>query len=192
MLMKRFTGILLIGFFILTSFCSGCDSVYRVLQKEGAEEKDLLGSVLPFEPNPAVLKVQKLLKLYGYNPGALDGKMGVNTRNAVQKFQQENQLPDHRFVDHQTWATLNQFGRSGLVINGQVNPRKVQAALLYSHSGPGMIDGKMGEKSKQALREFQKNNGLKADGKIGFKTLNKLNQYLPAPIEREGEAVAAQ
>src|SRR5262245_21903949 len=99
------------------NLCS-CDSVYRLLQKEGAEEKELLGEVIPFRSNPKVLEVQKLLKLWGYSSGKVDGKFGPNTRAAIKKFQMDRNLKVSRFLDKTTWAELNQFEKYGLVVDG--------------------------------------------------------------------------
>lgn len=156
----------------------GCDVVYRVLQKEGAEEKELLGEVVPFEPNAKVEELQRLLKLYGYSVGTVDGKLGVNTRSAIEKFQRDNRLSPHRFVDRRTWERLNLFYRSGLVQKGEVNISKVQTALQNAGFNPGPIDGRMGRKTLEVLKEFQKANALAPDGKMGFKTLSKLADYL--------------
>ena len=167
----------------LLCFClnlTGCDSIYRLLQKEGAEERDLFGEVLPFESNQRVEYLQRLLKLYGYNPGSIDGKFGMNTRVAIEKFQKDNNLVAHRFVDRATWKQLNIFISSQLVVNAELNMKKVQMALQTAGFYTGKIDGRMGKKTETALREFQKNKGLNPDGKMGYKTLTQLAQYLPA------------
>lgn len=162
-------------FFLFTS--AGCDQVYRLLQKESAEEKEILGEVLSFEPNPRVEELQKLLKLYGYSPGTVDGKFGQTTRRAVEQFQKDTGLKPSRFVDRPTWERLNIFSSSGLVDNGEVNIEKIQTALQNAGFDPGKADGKMGKKTLEALKEFQKANALLSDGKMGFKTLSKLAQY---------------
>ena len=157
---------------------TGCDSIYRILQKEGAEEKDLFGEVMPFESNRKVEYLQKLLKLYGYNPGLVDGKFGVNTRRAIEKFQKDNHLPAHRFVDRLTWKQLNIFISTGLVVKAEPNITKVQRALRAAGWNIGKIDGKMGKKTEEALKEFQKKQGLLPDGRMGYKTLTQLARYL--------------
>lgn len=90
-------------------FCSGCDVVYRMVDKEGAQEKDLLGEVIPFEQNYTVKEVQTLLSLYGYNPGRIDGKLGNQTRNAIERFQKDAGLKTTRYVDEATWGQLKIF-----------------------------------------------------------------------------------
>lgn len=56
--------------------------------------------------------------------------------------------------------------------------RQIQAALRNSGFDPGSIDGKIGPKTKKAIKDFQAANGLAADGKVGQKTWAKLSRYL--------------
>ena len=160
---------------------SGCDFIYRLLQKEGAEERDILGDVVPRVANPAVVEVQKLLKLFGYPPGKLDGQLGLNTRNALEKFQNDHHLKTTRFVDNATWDQLNIFGDSGLVVGGEVNGGQIQRALKNARINPGALDGKLGRQTQAAIKKFQKAHNLPPDGVIGYKTLLNLSQFIPEP-----------
>jgi len=45
------------------------------------------------------------------------------------------------------------------------------------------IDGKIGNQTKKAIREFQSANGLKADGIIGPKTRDLLLKYLKEGVK---------
>ena len=56
--------------------------------------------------------------------------------------------------------------------------KDIQLALKNANFYTGPIDGKIGKNTKKAIREFQKANGLKADGKVGPKTKELLLQYL--------------
>ena len=159
----------------------GCDFIYGLLQREGAEEKALLGETIPFEPNPKVIEVQKLLKLYGYKAGSIDGGLGNNTRLALEAFQRDNNLPVTRFVDEATWAHLNVFQEVGLVKEGEIDVAAVQTALKNAGFNSGKIDGRMGPQTEQAVKKFQNAMGLRPDGNIGFKTLQELKDFLPAP-----------
>lgn len=176
--MKRWSFYCLIlscGFFLC-----GCDRLYRLLQKEGAEEKEIVGEAIPYEKNVKIAEVQRLLKLYGYRVGKADGILGGNTRKAIEDFQKDNDLPVTRFVDKATWERMNMFSDCGLVVNGTVHIQTVQEALKNAGFGSGPADGKAGRRTQSALLEFQKAARLKADGKIGFKTLKKLAEYLPS------------
>jgi len=58
--------------------------------------------------------------------------------------------------------------------------KKIQIALKNAGFYNGPIDGKIGRKTKEAIKEFQKANGLKADGVVGKETKEKLAGYLKA------------
>ena len=160
-----------------------CDFAYKILQKEGAEEKDLLGEILPFTYNANVEEVQQLLKIHGYNPGKADGKIGNNTRKAIEKFQQDHGLKITRFVDKKTWAKLSLVKEAGLVLSGEINMKTLQTVLKSAGFNPGKIDGKGGRQTQKALQDFQAAHGLKPDGVIGSQTLNKLVEYLSSPAQ---------
>lgn len=179
--MRLITLKIILAVFVLTS-ATGCDFIYGLLQKEGAEEKALVGEMIPFEPNPKVIEIQKLLKLYGYRAGRIDGGLGVNTRIAIEQFQLDNGLKVTKFVDKATWEKLNIFKDRQLVVDGEVNLMMVQAALKNAGFSPGKPDGKDGPKTQEGIKKFQKAMGLKPDGRIGFKTLSELYDFLPAPV----------
>lgn len=157
---------------------TGCEKVYYLLQKEGAEEKSIIGEALPLEANAKVQEVQKILKLYDYPIGNIDGKIGPSTRSAILRFQKENNLEETRFVDKATWGKLHAFDASGLVVNGEVNIKVVQQALENAGFHIGKIDGALGPQTKRMIVMFQKSKGLRGDGIIGTQTLKFLAQYL--------------
>jgi peptidoglycan hydrolase-like protein with peptidoglycan-binding domain len=60
---------------------------------------------------------------------------------------------------------------------------EIQTALKNAGFYNGPIDGKIGPKTKTAIEEFQKANGLKVDGKVGTKTWAILSKHLnPVPV----------
>ncbi len=61
---------------------------------------------------------------------------------------------------------------------------EVQTALKNAGFYTGNIDVKIGPKSKKAIEDFQKANGLKVDGKIGPKTWEAMSKYSKAAVER--------
>jgi peptidoglycan hydrolase-like protein with peptidoglycan-binding domain len=58
---------------------------------------------------PNVKQIQTAIKNAGYNPGPLDGKMGKQTRDAIQAFQRANDLAADGKVGKQTWALLKEY-----------------------------------------------------------------------------------
>jgi peptidoglycan hydrolase-like protein with peptidoglycan-binding domain len=167
---------LFVGAALLLSLL-GCDALYRLLDKEGAEEKEIIGEALPLEKNPNIEEVQKLLSIYGYDPGSIDGILGRRTRDAVERFQVDNGLKPTRFVDEDTWKKLSIFKVNGFIKEGELNITLLQTVLKDAGFNPGSMDGKFGPKTKEAVITFQKAHDLKADAKVGYKTLSALLRY---------------
>lgn len=57
-------------------------------------------------------------------------------------------------------------------------PKRIQRALRNAGFYKGPIDGKIGPQTKNAIKEFQKANGLVPDGVVGRRTWEKLSKYL--------------
>jgi peptidoglycan hydrolase-like protein with peptidoglycan-binding domain len=64
------------------------------------------------------------------------------------------------------------------ILRVPVAPKEVQKALTNANYYTGAIDGKLGSGSQKAIKEFQKDHGLQADGIIGKKTWDALKSYL--------------
>jgi peptidoglycan hydrolase-like protein with peptidoglycan-binding domain len=56
------------------------------------------------------------------------------------------------------------------------NTKQIQIALKNAGYDPGSVDGVMGEKTEEAIKAFQKANGLEVDGRIGSKTWDVLKE----------------
>lgn len=74
-------------------------------------------------------------------------------------------------------ANIPGYKETGIV-RMPVDPQQVQQALQNAGVYNGPIDGKIGNQTKQAIAEFQKQHNLTADGIIGVKTWAALEQYL--------------
>ncbi len=64
------------------------------------------------------------------------------------------------------------------IIRVSASPEEVQMALKNAGFYEGTVDGKVGEKTKKAIKAFQEANGLTTDGLIGTRTWAKLKTYL--------------
>jgi hypothetical protein len=53
----------------------------------------------------------------------------------------------------------------------------IQAALKKAGFYDGVIDGALGKKTSQAIKDFQKAHNLASDGKVGVKTWQLLSRY---------------
>jgi peptidoglycan hydrolase-like protein with peptidoglycan-binding domain len=64
------------------------------------------------------------------------------------------------------------------VTSGEPDAKMIQQALKNAGFYTGEVDGKVGPKTKEAIKEFQLKNGLVDDGKVGPKTWAILKQSL--------------
>lgn len=132
-----------------------------------------------------VTTLQNRLIALGYLAGSADGKFGRDTKSAVIAFQKANGLSADGVVGADTSAKLyasnvvsntvssTQTLRVGAVSDAVRDMQNRLITLGYLENGEA--DGKFGVKTSLALIEFQKANGLSADGIAGTKTFAKLN-----------------
>jgi len=64
------------------------------------------------------------------------------------------------------------------ILRVPVTPQEVQTGLRNAGYYTGAIDGKLGSRSKKAIKEFQTDHDLQSDGIIGKKTWTELKNYL--------------
>ena len=132
-----------------------------------------------------VTTLQNRLIALGYLAGSADGKFGRDTKSAVIAFQKANGLSADGVVGTDTSTKLyasnvvsntvssTQTLRVGAVSDAVRDMQNRLITLGYLENGEA--DGKFGVKTSLALIEFQKANGLSADGVAGAKTFAKLN-----------------
>lgn len=68
-------------------------------------------------------------------------------------------------------------------IKSRPNAKQIQVALLNAGYNSGSIDGKMGDQTRDAIKAFQRANGLHADGTAGKDTWKLLRPYLYKKIK---------
>jgi N-acetylmuramoyl-L-alanine amidase len=136
----------------------------------------------------AVRDVQARLLALGYHidPAEL-GEFGPSTEQAVRAFQQRRQLLVDGIVGDDTWADLVEAGYAlgdrTLYLRYPYfrgdDVRELQRALNVLGFDAGREDGIFGERTNRAVREFQRNVGLAADGIVGPTTLQALRRLRP-------------
>lgn len=152
---------------------------------------------------------QRDLKAAGYFAGGIDGKFGAKTEDAVKKFQRGMGLSVDGVAGRATQEKLASLVapanrrtlRKGDQGDDVTAMQKKLAELGYLS---GKADGKFGNKTENAVRAFQKRNGLMVDGIAGNATLSTLSssnakrasgnsgtQAEAAPPERDVPAPAA-
>ncbi|MBR5560265.1 MAG: peptidoglycan-binding protein, partial [Clostridia bacterium] len=152
-----------------------------------------------------VRKLQGRLAELGYYAGGVDGIYSGATTDAVKAFQRNNGLSGDGQAGAQTQTKL--YSASARYANHPVataDPEQarslslgmtgndvyaLQQRLIDLRYLTGVADGVFGVETQQALIEFQKNNGLTADGNAGASTLKKLagsckaaTRVTPSPV----------
>ena len=116
-----------------------------------------------------VRTIQYLLQQWGYTL-TVNGSFDTATQTAVKNFQSSRGLGADGIVGNATWPALTiltQQGDSGAKV------RAVQSQL--NESGAGItVDGAFGPATATAVKNFQSQNGLSADGVVGDNTWNKM------------------
>ena len=67
--------------------------------------------------------------------------------------------------------------------NQQIDPKQIQTALKNAGYYQGTVDGRMGKKTRRAVRGFQKANKLPVDGHVGKNTWIVLKEYLEKKVK---------
>jgi peptidoglycan hydrolase-like protein with peptidoglycan-binding domain len=100
-----------------------------------------------------IARIQELLALLGYAPGAADGIIGSAARSAMKKAAADLRLtvPDE--------ADLTSFARA-LETERTKRVRVVQEQLAVRGYDPGSADGHLGPRTRKALAQFRADNGL--------------------------------
>lgn len=137
-----------------------------------------------------VLQLQQALNALGYDTNGADGKFGKGTERAVKAYQQANGLTADGKAGVKTLAQLysgssvsgSTSGTASSEIYTAKNPNTLQSgdsgskvtqlqnALKLLGFYTGGVDGKFGSGTKNAVIQFQRANGLTADGLAGTKT----------------------
>ena len=160
--------------------------------------------------------VQKRLKELGYFRGAVDGKFGYQSVQALKAFQENNGLEADGVAGKATYEVLFSiyalakgttptpvpevtpepgYEESGLpteasyekLSRGDMNAEvaRMQQALIDLGYLKGEPDGNFGLATERAVKAFQKNNGLTADGVAGSATLSLMYSIDAKPASAE-------
>ena len=186
---------LIVSILVIVSFY-GCNIVPKSVQYQREEEK-LVGSTDII--NPKIEEVQFILQNEGYTPGNTDGMMGKETRDAIKMYQESIGVKSTGYIDKITLTQLEETRRTKEILQSKKEyvsrardtrkndsskaefrptTKEIQLALKNAGFDPGSLDGKMGARTRQAVKDFQKSKGLVPDGVVGPKTWNLLSKNL--------------
>ena len=141
--------------------------------------EEIKANILSFGDKSEIIKTcQQRLKELGYLTTTPDGSYGNDTLAAVKLFQSKNNLVVDGFLGPSTREVLEGSAAiaNGLVIGDEGDTvKRVQELLIkYGYMKEGGASGYFGEVTENAVKDFQRNNGLFVDGDVGAKTMAKL------------------
>jgi peptidoglycan hydrolase-like protein with peptidoglycan-binding domain len=126
----------------------------------------------------AVKQLQSALKDLGYDVGAVDGKFGTKTEQAVKAFQQDRGIDVDGIVGDITWLNIDEADMSNPTIRkgSKGNPvRRAQKRLTLGGWDTGGVDGIFGSSTESAVKRFQHDQGLTQDGIVGPQTWARID-----------------
>lgn len=130
------------------------------------------------EKSDVVLAAQKRLRELGYLTTEPDGSYGNDTVLAVKQFQSRNDQVVDGYLGPSTREVLNSSSATpnGLRLgDSSEQVVKIQQLLSkYGYLSSSNVTGYYGEVTEQAVKTFQKTNGLVNDGLAGVATITKL------------------
>lgn len=158
-------------------------------------------AIRPGARGPAVEDIQRRLRSLGHDlgPTGIDGAFQGRTLAAVKEFQTSHGLADDGHVGDETWsalvdATFTPGDRMLYLRVPHFHGRDVtalQEALNVLGFAAGEVDGIFGMFTERAVREFQRNTGLHADGIAGVETVGALTNLKHVWEGKDGGAHTA-
>jgi len=108
-------------------------------------------------------------------PGDITGTFGSTTEQAVKDFQQGAGLTVDGIVGPMTWQALPDDPNTPLLArgaSGSVVTALQKGLKKYSTpaTDPGAVDGNFGPKTESAVKAYQQDRGIQADGIVGDQT----------------------
>ncbi len=120
-------------------------------------------------------RILVMIKALGYTE--IDGAFGAQTEAAVKDFQSGNGLTADGIVGPQTWSALPADPNTPQVGPGSHGPviTALQTALRKyrgpnTPTDPGAADGQFGPKTEKAVKAYQADRAVTADGIVGDRT----------------------
>lgn len=158
-----------------------------LLDPDVDERQAASGEGAPIFVSPShIAQIQFLLREKGHYSGEIDGVWGESTAQAAKQFREARGLEANDGIDIALLQALNSgreapqieqefVAQSGAPLQvGAATVRELQRQLTEQGHETGSVDGKLGDNTREAIREFQNANALEATGTLTLPTLAAL------------------
>jgi peptidoglycan hydrolase-like protein with peptidoglycan-binding domain len=133
------------------------------------------------DPVETIRAIQRELQARGYDTGGQDGVPGLMTRAAIMAYEHDHGLPLGAEPDEDTLRRIL-LGASSAAppAQGDKRPaaeaviRTVQQTLSGLGYNTGKVDGRLGEDTQRAIREFETDHQLPETGRVSGKLIARL------------------
>ncbi len=171
--------------------------------KPDAAQADMQGDTLPDAPDAegdpnTIRAVQRELTGRGYGPLVADGVPGLITRAAIMAFEYDSRIPMNGEATEKILARLllGGSGSAGQTVDpaagrvrsaqAEIVMRTVQQSLAAIGYQVGRIDGRAGDDTERAIREFELDEGLAQTGRVSAEVFSRLGRAVasarPQPV----------
>ncbi len=174
----------------------------RVLKPDAAladQPIDTLPDAPEAEGDPETIRaVQRELSARGYGPLNSDGVPGLVTRAAIMAFEHDSRAPltgeaTEKVLAHLLLGASGTVAQNGDPAAGRVRSaqaetvmRTVQQSLAALGYKVGKIDGRAGDDTERAIREFELDEGLDPKGRVSAEVFSRLGRAVatakPQPV----------
>ena len=120
-------------------------------------------------PTGMVEGIQRELAVNGFDPGGIDGRFGPRTAEAIRQYQQAARLPvtgcaSQELLDHVSFHLPKVYSRNRP--DTPTTEVEVQEGLTMRGFYVGAVDGRIGERTRAAIRRYQQEANLPVDGQV--------------------------
>ncbi len=167
---------------LLLAQISGQSATSQWLQANGAE--DGLSAL--------VERLQRNLRAAGHDPGPIDGALGPATRAAIRAYQREIGEPVNGRVReawvqrlHQQLNPPTPAARTAPASGETARILRLQASLTVLGYDTRGVDGVVGPATREAIRGFQQDQNLRADGNPSMALSNRVERALTRHVQQQ-------
>ncbi len=155
------------------------ESEQRLSARSPAPAETAEHTAAPTAPPRLIQAIQRELTRRGYDPGPVNGDLGLETRSAIIAYEFDEGMP---LRGEPTEAILKSLIFGAVNANAAPGPpvrferhsaliAEVQNALAAMGYSSGPIDGRLDERTREAIRKFESDRGLDARGRVTARLL---------------------
>lgn len=156
--MKKSFNYLIPIFIVFAMALSGCSSKTKEVAILDEEDIRVLANIE--NPNGSAQTAIEIIPVPQLQQGQLTQSVALPELNTQQPVVQPTRAISSTVASREVSTSSGEY----------TFEQKVQVALTNANLYSGAIDGKIGAKTREAIKEFQVANGLKADGLAGKQT----------------------